>query len=96
VGPHQECLKHHSTVRLLEATAFEGTSGTHPGGGGHHLLLAALAVDEAQSGLGEDFEAEVAALLDPFAVPLGIVLLGEHGAYEADRGAPVGKLLPGS
>lgn len=38
------------------------------------------------AGAGEDVEAEVAASFDPF-----VVLLGEHGADEADDGLAVGE-----
>jgi hypothetical protein len=39
-----------------------------------------------QPGLGQDFETEVASPFGPF-----VVLLGEHGADEADQGAAVGE-----
>jgi hypothetical protein len=52
---------------------------------GRHLLVE-VAVDEAQAGLGEDLEAEVAPLLDPL-----VVLLGQDGADEPDDGEAVGE-----
>src|SRR5262245_61664416 len=47
---------------------------------------ASFAVDDAQAGLGEDFEADVAALFGPF-----VGLLGQYGADEADDGVAVGE-----
>jgi hypothetical protein len=42
--------------------------------------------DLGQAAFGEDVQADVAAHLGPF-----VVLLGEHGADQADEGGPVGK-----
>jgi len=47
-------------------------------GVGVHLLLGCL--DGREAGLGEGFEAEVAAAFDPV-----VVLLGEDGADESDE-----------
>ena len=56
------------------------------GGDGHLLVDGVLVGDLGESAFGEDVEGEVAALLGPF-----VVLLGEHGADQADQGGAVGE-----
>ncbi len=69
---------------LPQRQRTEGRQGTRRG----HLLLVGLGVvvDEAKPAVGEDLEADVAALLGPF-----VVLFGEDCDDEADEGGPVGE-----
>ena len=59
-------------------------------GGQRHLLVRGVViggvVHESELGLGEDFQADVAAQLGPF-----VVLFGEHGTEEADERVSVGE-----
>jgi hypothetical protein len=67
-------------------------SGPYADGGQRHLLGGVggvggvVMVDEARPGLGQDIEAELAALLDPL-----VLLFGGDGAHEADEGVAVGQ-----
>jgi len=58
------------------------------GGDGHLLVDGVLVGDLGESALGENVEAEVAALLGPF-----IVLLGQDRADQPDQGGAVGAPL---
>ncbi len=53
---------------------------------GHLLVGGASVGDGPQPAAGEDVEAEVAAAFGP------LVLLGQHGAHEADERVPVGEI----
>jgi hypothetical protein len=54
-------------------------------GRGRLLVIGVGVVDEPQSAVGKDFEADVAAHLGPF-----VVLFGEHGADQTDQCVPGG------
>ena len=56
------------------------------GGDGHLRVCGVRVSDLGEAAFGEDVQADVAAHLGPF-----VVLLGEHGADQADQGGPVGK-----
>jgi hypothetical protein len=55
-------------------------------GRGRLLVIGVGVVDEPQSAVGKDFEADVAAHLGPF-----VVLFGEHGADQTDQSVPAGR-----
>src|SRR5215212_11597039 len=56
------------------------------GGDGHLRVFRVLVGDLGEAAFGEDVQADVAAHLGPF-----VMLLGEHGADQADQRGPVRK-----